>query len=98
MALSIQDELEWMSCCSCGVAFAASAAFWKGRRANQEAFFCPNGHEQSFKESTEDQLQRDLMLRTQERDSARVGRDAAQARVDKYWRALNRLKKSAAAK
>jgi len=92
MALSIQDELEWMSCCSCGVAFAAPASFWKGRRANRESFYCPNGHSQSFTESTAERLQRELNLRTQERDSARNARDAAQQRAEKAERALKRAK------
>jgi hypothetical protein len=95
MGLSIQDELEWVSCCACGVAFAAPASFWKGRRANRAEFFCPNGHSQSFTESTADRLQRELNQRTLERDSARNARDLQIARAEKAERALKRAKAAA---
>lgn len=93
MGLSIQEELEWMSCCACGVAFAAPAALWKSRRETKKEFFCPNGHNQSFVETTADRLQRELAQRTQERDSARAARDLQIARAEKAEAALKRARK-----
>lgn len=69
--------LEVTSCCACGITFAAPEVLISERRKNNEPFFCPNGHELSFRENAVDRLEAKVEKLTQERDSAVRNRDIA---------------------
>lgn len=59
-------------CCVCGVRFGMPKQMRLQRRRDQETFYCPNGHGQSYSES----------------EAARLKRDLESAREDTaYWRA-----------
>lgn len=46
-------ELDTMTCASCGVEFAAPAAWVKAKRETHEGFVCINGHSLSFPQQTQ---------------------------------------------
>lgn len=47
-------------CCNCGVVFAVSNDLQDSWRKTKRTFHCPNGHAQSYTESTAERLQREL--------------------------------------
>lgn len=61
-ALSISKWLSFVTvdCYKCGVTFAVSTDLQKNWLRDQTQFFCPNGHPQSYAESTAQRLQREL--------------------------------------
>lgn len=54
---SLEDAGE---CPACGVRFAMPSNLLRTLRDNCKTFYCPNGHEQSFRESETTRLKRDL--------------------------------------
>jgi hypothetical protein len=46
-------EMETIVCYSCAIPFAVPSSFKKNLQANQEYFYCPNGHQQHYSKSTE---------------------------------------------
>ena len=59
-ALQRDFSLYVMECVSCGVTFGVPEEFERGRRINKEAFYCPNGHSQSYTQSEADRLRKEL--------------------------------------
>jgi hypothetical protein len=41
------STLETLTCCSCGVPYAAPESLLSARRKDGANFYCPNGHPQS---------------------------------------------------
>ena len=52
--------LETIECCNCGVIFAISEDLERNLRLTKKSFFCPNGHSQSYTESTAEKLRKEL--------------------------------------
>lgn len=46
-------EMETIVCYSCAIPFAVPSSFKRNLQANQENFYCPNGHRQHYSKSTE---------------------------------------------
>lgn len=46
-------------CPNCGICFGIPAHWEAARREDKKTFYCPNGHAQSFTESTADKLRRE---------------------------------------
>lgn len=61
-ALSIQKWLSMVTvdCYKCGVTFAVTTELHSNWHRDKTEFFCPNGHPQSYVESTAQRLQREL--------------------------------------
>ena|ERR1035438_6208226 len=51
--------MESLTCCNCGILFGVPDPWVKCRREDKASFYCPNGHSQSFRESTSDKLRRE---------------------------------------
>ena len=49
-----------IECCECGINFAVSKDFNYNLHKNKQSFCCPNGHSQSYRESTAEILQKKL--------------------------------------
>lgn len=69
--MTAYDELH---CSGCGCWFAMPPGYLDNRRKDKKTFWCPNGHELSYKESEADKLRR-------ERD--RLKQDAARLEDEK---------------
>ena len=50
-------------CCTCGVLFAISKALQLNWKDNNQTFYCPNGHRQSYIKSTEQTLRENIKLK-----------------------------------
>jgi septal ring factor EnvC (AmiA/AmiB activator) len=53
-------NLETIECCRCGCTFAVTAPFLANLLKTKQSFYCPNGHSQSYTESTEERLRKEL--------------------------------------
>lgn len=52
----IEMAFEEQKCCVCFVKFGVPIGYTNARRNDKSAFFCPNGHSMSYKESEADKL------------------------------------------
>lgn len=52
--------MDTIVCCSCGIPFGVPSDWKLRRRDTGNSFYCPNGHMQSYGETTADQLQKRL--------------------------------------
>lgn len=59
--LKVQQALETITCCNCGVVFAVPEYFRTKRLEDHGWFYCPSGHSQHFTGETEaERLQKEL--------------------------------------
>lgn len=58
-------EFETIECCNCGVLFAVPNEFKGNLHRTKQLFFCPNGHQQAYVESTADKLRKELAAKEQ---------------------------------
>lgn len=59
--LAYTQELETITCCSCGVEFGVPCYLKKKLLETHKRFYCPNGHEQAFLGETEaERLKKEL--------------------------------------
>lgn len=69
---AVSDRLYAMNCSACGVLFAIPDKMDNARRDDGATFYCPNGHGQCYRKTTEDvlreQLEREKRDRAAERD------------------------------
>ena len=91
-------------CCNCGVVFGVPAGYRNNRRKDKKAFYCPNGHGQSYKESEADQLRRErdrLQQRLAQKDDdikfQRQLRETAERSASAYKGQVTKLKRRAKA-
>jgi hypothetical protein len=74
--LNIKRELviNVIDCPQCGIEFGVTKSFEEYRRKDHETFYCPSGHDMSYKGKTDAQLLREERERAQqiaaERDAA----------------------------
>jgi len=59
-AMKVGIELTVMDCARCGVVFGISTQLEQRRREDGQAFYCPNGHSNVFKDSELDKTKREL--------------------------------------
>lgn len=72
VTLSVSEQMITENCYLCGVLFALPAAFERDRRSDQKAFYCPNGHGQSYVGETEAQrLAKQLAAKEREVQAAK---------------------------
>jgi chromosome segregation ATPase len=98
---TIFDEL---SCTSCGCLFGMPQGYLNNRRGDKAAFYCPNGHSMSYRESEADKLRRERDRLKQEaarleeeNAAAQLALDVARDRMQKAEKANKRLKKRTSA-
>lgn len=80
----VSDYLVTEHCFKCGVLFAFPERLHEAVKRDKATFWCPNGHSQVYKESTEEELRRQLAnaeesLRIERVDRERVQRDLRRA-------------------
>lgn len=73
--------LETEECCECGMIFAVTEDFQRRRQSDKRSFTCPNGHSQSYKESPEDRLQKQLEAERRKLSNAQFELIAAEKKV-----------------
>lgn len=56
--LNLPDGYTWCRCCECGEPIVMTEVLNSHVRRTKSRFFCPRGHDQVFKESTADILER----------------------------------------
>jgi hypothetical protein len=66
-AVNIDTQLafETIECCNCGVIFAVLDDFKRNLHKTKQSFYCPNGHSQSYTESTAEKLRKELAAKEQ---------------------------------
>ena len=50
------------SCCNCHILFGMPQELEDSRREDKERFYCPNGHGQSYRGKSDDQLRREAIV------------------------------------
>ena len=55
-----------IECCNCGCIFGVSDFWQQNKRKTKDTFYCPNGHPQSYSESSEDKMRRERDRAVQE--------------------------------
>lgn len=86
-------NFETVDCYKCGVTFAVSAALRGNWLRDKTEFFCPNGHSQSYLESTAQRLQRELDAAKRDAEWQKQRAETAAKRAEKAERATTRLQK-----
>ena len=54
--IQVTINLEPQTCCACGCIFGVEQSTLEGLKKNGKAFYCPNGHGQSFTDTEVDKL------------------------------------------
>lgn len=75
--IQLSTSYETLTCYKCGIQFGAPVHWVSTRRADQEPFWCPNGHSQAFTGSELDRVKRELEREKQQRAEAEGSRDRA---------------------
>lgn len=70
--LTYETTLESTVCGGCGVQFAMPSWLLAQLRAHGETFYCPNGHQQCFRESETKKLQKELARERARLDQTRA--------------------------
>jgi len=82
-------------CPTCGVEVFMPAWLVKHRREDKATFYCFNGHSQSFRESENDRLKREIAEKQRQLDSANaratVAENSARAHKGKVTEIQNRI-------
>lgn len=89
-----QQEMEAHACGQCGILYAAPKHWWDARRQDKKSIFCPNGHQASYHQTTEDQLRQKLAAAAAEAERQRQVREAAEARAGKAEQSLAQVTKA----
>lgn len=99
-----ENDLEAHHCGDCGIRFAAPKSWWETRQEDGKSFYCPNGHQRVFRESTADRLRRErdrLAQQVAQRDDEirrqRELREAAERQASAARGQVTKLKKRASA-
>jgi hypothetical protein len=66
-AITVKLELTVFDCASCGVVYGIPDEFVERRQRDGQAFYCPNGHRQSYAGQTEADTLRQQLERERER-------------------------------
>lgn len=66
-AVQIQTALQFetIECCECGVIWAVLDDYKRNMHKTKQLFYCPNGHSQSYTESTAEKLRKELAAKEQ---------------------------------
>ena len=59
-------RLETEICYLCGIVFAVPADWQQNRRNDHKGFWCPNGHQQSYREASEAEVLRRQLKKSSE--------------------------------
>lgn len=82
------------TCCACGVVFWMTQQMYDRLLQSHKAFYCPNGHSQSFIAETEAQKYKRLYGQAEDRAAAaRAERDQAEASRRAWKGQVTRLRK-----
>lgn len=68
--LTNETIFELQECCNCGIQFLITNAFGNNLRETKQAFHCPNGHSQSYRQSDADRLRKELADKKSQYDIA----------------------------
>lgn len=86
-------ELEPIECCNCGVIFGMPPQWIANRKETKDIFYCPNGHGQSYTESTADHLRKQLEEEKKKLANSQFELMAAKQRTQAVEREKARLQK-----
>ena len=96
----VKRNLVEVRCCVCGVPFYVDALLDAHWREVKCKFYCPNGHEQAYRESEADKLRRELencqtrrAAITQNCEVACQERNASEEKLERAQATLKRLRK-----
>jgi len=91
-AFSLSVAFERVTCCACGVPFAAPRELLDKRRETHKDFFCPNGHNLHFPGETEAERLKKLLDDEAQRHSRTLARlNTTEQRARKAERKLKRV-------
>lgn len=93
MAQFVDNEwFEMWSCGECGIRQAVARGAWEGRQSSGKGFFCFNGHERVFRDTTEAELKRDLERERQVREAAEARAGRAEQNLSQVARAHRKMR------
>lgn len=86
--------LRSQTCCNCGVLFGVEVGYDDRRRDDQQTFYCPNGHGQSY---TQSRTKRELEQAKRELEASRQIAASERSRRESAQRIAEAQRRSAAA-
>lgn len=93
LAINARLDFVTIECCSCGTVWAWSLELERNLRETKRSFFCPNGHSQSFIESTTEKLRKELAAAKAETERQRQLRIDSERRTIAQRAVVTKLKK-----
>lgn len=84
--LQFAFDFQTITCCNCACTFAMSEAHYLRRRDDGKAFWCPNGHEQFFSESTVKRLEKELETEKKRHEWTKADLNYTRTKRDEYAR------------
>ena len=93
MSIILNQSFDIITCYKCGIAFGVPSHWMSKRLEDQQSFWCPNGHEQSYTVSTADKLRAQLEKCTRELQQSQNREAAAADALRKSEAAKKRLSK-----
>lgn len=94
-AFQIHTALDFVTeeCCACGVIFAVTSDQQRNFKDTKKSFYCPNGHGQSYNESTAERLRRQLEANEQALSWEKERTASLHKQLAKERKATTRLKR-----
>lgn len=86
-----------MSCGECGVVFKFPEGLRRELEVTKRTWYCPNGHQRVYRESTEDRLRKQLAAKEAELDRTRAFARDLEAGIKKVEASRDRLKRRVSA-
>lgn len=90
--MKVTDTLYVLSCGTCGIVFAIPDGFDDHLRQTGDTFYCPNGHQRVYRETTEVRLKRELGWAKDRAARARAEADQAKASARAHRGAATRAR------
>lgn len=91
-AAQVTVMLSDTSCCTCGIQFAVPDRWLAGKRASGAGFYCPNGHDLVFGQTTEKKLRAELERKERALEMERNRREAAERQASAARGQVTKLK------
>jgi hypothetical protein len=93
MGAIIQRELAEVECFKCGVVFWVAGTLHRFWKRDKTPFYCPNGHEQAYVESTAEKLQKRVDAQTSLLNSALAQRRKLEIEIARLKKKMSKPNK-----
>ncbi len=84
-------NFEQLECCNCGIIFQVPEEFDENRQEDGQMFYCPNGHEQNYRDTCEEELEklearnRELQIEIRQLKCRLLGEIGMKEKIKMWW-------------